>query len=460
MMSTHASDLCRVVLATPSGPVEMALPSQVAIADLLPTLVHHTTAAGAKPTVTDDWVLQRLGEAPLDEERTPAELRIRDGEVLHLRARDDALPVVHFDDLIDGVATGMRQRKDRWRDWMTGVVLHAVSAGALLVGLVTLLLAGPVGIRAAAATGIALALIAGGLIASRAFGESAAGVLLGAAAVPYAALGGLLGVTAPLPPTLAAPNVFAAAAGAGLAALLAATAVGAARAAFAAVVLAAAAAVAGGLLATAGGMLAWQAGAVVAAIAVAISTMIPQVAFWVAKLRLPALPTGPEDLSADVEPFAVGQLLDRAAAADQYMTAMFAAVGAVAATGLALLAPVGGFTAVALTLAMCSVLLLRARAMTSAYQRLATLGPAVLGLAMLILHFAADPNPLVRMYWLVITVGAAGVTAAFARLLPGRRLLPYWGRIGDIAEYIVAIAILPLTLGLLGVFGWARSLAG
>ncbi|HEV8557093.1 MAG TPA: type VII secretion integral membrane protein EccD [Actinophytocola sp.] len=461
-MRTYASDLCRVVLVTPNGPVEMALPAGVPICDLLPTLVHHSNSANGagRRQYGDDWVVQRFGEAPFDEERSPAELKVRDGETLHLRTRDDTLPAVHFDDLIDGVAAGMRHRRDRWRDWMTRRALLAVSGLALLVGLVVLLLDGPVAPRAAAAGGVALALVTGGMVASRAFGEAPAGVLLGGAAVPFAALAGLLGVTAPLPPSLAAANVFAAAAGAGLAALLAAVAVGAARSAFGAVVLTGAAAVVGGLLATVGGMTAWQAGAVVGAAAVTVSTTIPTSAFWLAKLRLPALPTGPEDLSADVEPYAVGQLLDRTAAADRYMTAMFTATGVIAAASLALLAPVGGTTAVALTLAISGVLLLRARAMTSAWQRLATLGPAVLGLALLVLHFAAGPALPVRMYWLVIALGAAGVAVAFAQLLPGRRLLPYWGRAGDIFEWVVAISILPLTLGLLGVFGWARSLAG
>jgi len=457
-MKTYATDLCRVVLVTPNGPVEMALPAGVPIADLLPTVVHH--ANGGRPNAGDDWVLQRFGEVPLDEVRTPAQLKIRDGETLHLRPRVNTLPAVHFDDLIDGVATGMRHRKDRWRDWMTRRALLAVAGLALLIGMAVLMLAGPVAARAAAAGGTALALVIGGTVASRAFGEPSAGVLLGAAAVPYAGLAGLLGVTAPLPPPLAAANMFAAAAGAGLAALLAGAAVGAARPAFGAVVLTGAAASAGGLLATTGGLASWQAGAVVAAATITASTLIPTVSFWLAKLRLPALPTGPEDLSADVEPYAVGQLLDRAAAADRYMTAMFAAAGAVVAAGLALLAPAGGPVEVALTLAICGVLLLRTRAMTSAYQRLATLGPALLGLGLLVLHFAASPALLVRMYWLVITLGAAGVAAAFAGVLPGRRLLPYWGRIGDITEYVVAIAILPLTLGLLGVFGWARALAG
>jgi type VII secretion integral membrane protein EccD len=457
-MKTGVTDLCRVVLVTPRGPVEMALPTGAPLCDLLPTLVHHSN--GGRPNAGDDWVLQRFGGTPLDEARTPAELKIRDGETLHLRVRDDQLPAVHFDDLIDGVATGMRHRKDQWRDWMTRRVLQALSGLALLVGLAVLAIDGPVAARGAAAALVALLLLLAGVAGSRAFGESSAGMLLGAAAVPYAALAGLLLVTAPLPPSLAAPNLFAASAGAGLAALLAGGAIGAGRPAFGAVVLVSGAAQAGGLLTAAAGMAATQAAAVVVATVLTVSTMIPTAAFWVAKLRLPALPTGPEDLAADVEPYAVTQVLDRTAAADRYMTAMFAAVGAVAAAAILLLAPAGGATAVTLTLAICGVLLLRARSMTSAWQRLATLGPAVLGLALLVLHFASGPAWGVRVYWLTITLGAAGVTVAFAQLLPGRRLLPYWGRIGDVLEYVVAIAILPLTLGLLGAFGWARAVAG
>jgi type VII secretion integral membrane protein EccD len=457
-----ASDMCRVVLATPSGAVEMALPAGVPICDLLPTLVHHvnSVAEQGQRNHGEDWVLQRFGGSPLDEERTPAELKIRDGETLHLRVRDDALPAVHFDDLVDGVATGMRRRKDRWRDWMTRRALLAVCALGLLVGLAVLMLDGPVGPRAAAAGAVALGLIAGGVVASRAFGDAAAAALLGAAGVAYAAWGGLLGVTAPLAPRLATPNVFAAAAGAGLAALLAATAIGAARAAFAAVALAALAAVSGGLLATLGGLAGWQAGAIVGAVAVTASAFVPTAAFWLAKLRLPALPTGPDDLAADVEPYPVGPLLERAAAADRYMTAMFSAAGVVAAAALALLAPVGGPTEVALTVAVSGVLLLRARAMTSAWQRLAAIGPATLGLALLVLRFAAEPVWAVRLYWLAIALGAAGAAAVAARLLPGRLLVPHWGRAGDIAEFLVSTAVLPLTLGTLGVFGWARSLAG
>jgi type VII secretion integral membrane protein EccD len=449
---------CRVVLVTPSGPVDMALPAGVAVCDLLPTLVHH--AKGGRPNAGDDWVLQRLGEAPLEEARTLEELGIRDGEMLHLRPREDALPAVHFDDLVDGVATGMRRRKDRWRDWMTRRALLGVCGLALLVGLVVLGLDGPVPARAAAAGTVAGGLVVAGMVASRAFGDAAAGVLLGAGAVGYAGLAGALAVTAPLPPALSAANALAAGATAGLAAVAAAAVGGVARPAFAAVAVAAEALAGGGLLAAAAGLTAWQAGSVLAVVAVTASTPIPTLAFWLAKLRLPALPTGPEDLAADVEPYAVGQLLDRAAAADRYMTAMFAAGGVVTTAGLALLAPAGGPTQTALALAVCGVLLLRARSMASAWQRMSTLAPAVAGLSLLVVHYASGPAWLMRMCWLAIVLGAAGAAAALARVLPGRRLVPYWGRAGDIAEYVVAIAMVPLTLALLGVLGWARALTG
>jgi WD domain, G-beta repeat len=214
--------------------------------------------------------------------------------------------------------------------------------------------------------------------------------------------------------------VTGAGAAAGLAAVAAAAAGGVARPAFGATAVAAAAAAAGGLLATAGGMRPWQAGAVMAAAAVTTGTLIPTLSFWLAKLRLPALPTGPEDLAADVEPYAVGQLLDRAAAADRYMTAMFAAASAVTTAGLSLLAPAGGHTQTTLTLAICGVLALRARSMTSAWQRLSALAPAAAGLGLLVVAHASGPAWLARLCWLVAVLAAAGTAAAFARVLPGR----------------------------------------
>ena len=44
--------------------------------------------------------------------------------------------------------------------------------------------------------------------------------------------------------------------------------------------------------------------------------------------------------------------------------------------------------------------------------------------------------------------------------LPGRRVLPYWGRAGEIAHTLFAVALLPLSLWVAGLFGWLRGLFG
>lgn len=81
------------------------------------------------------WVLQRLGDEPLDEEQSADALELRDGDTLYLRPRRAALPPVHFDDLVDGVATGVQERGDSWRPELThhvavAVVLLALAAGS------------------------------------------------------------------------------------------------------------------------------------------------------------------------------------------------------------------------------------------------------------------------------------------------------------------------------------------
>ena len=55
---------------------------------------------------------------------------------------------------------------------------------------------------------------------------------------------------------------------------------------------------------------------------------------------------------------------------------------------------------------------------------------------------------------------AAGILLAFSRTMPGRRLLPYWGRIVDIFEYVFAIATVVLLLAVFDAFTTVRAMAG
>jgi hypothetical protein len=54
---------------------------------------------------------------------------------------------------------------------------------------------------------------------------------------------------------------------------------------------------------------------------------------------------------------------------------------------------------------------------------------------------------------------AGGLTAA-ALTVPGRRLLPYWGRAADILHSVLAAALIPVLLLDLGVYHALRGLVG
>ena len=54
-------------------------------------------------------------------------------------------------------------------------------------------------------------------------------------------------------------------------------------------------------------------------------------------------------------------------------------------------------------------------------------------------------------------VVAAATLFAAERALPGHKLLPHWGRAGDLLQTLAAAALLPLTLWLLNVYYFVRS---
>ena len=178
-------------------------------------------------------------------------------------------------------------------------------------------------------------------------------------------------------------------------------------------------------------------------------------------MQLPALPTDAEDLQKDVDPVPGDLVVGRAAVADRYMSALFAAVGATAAVCLTLLARAGGTAPDLLVGLVCATMLLRSRVLVSGWQRLALLVPAIWGCALLVLVMAARSQAQARSgALLVLLVVLAGGCLAGARLLPGRRLVPYWGRIADIAETLLGASILPVVLAVLDVYHFARALGG
>ncbi|MYW11906.1 type VII secretion integral membrane protein EccD, partial [Streptomyces sp. SID2563] len=139
MTDTSVADLCHLTVRAPARTIDLSVPSDVPVADLLPTVLRY---AGEDIEETglehDGWILQRLGGRPLDDEATLATLGLTDGDVLHLRPRTDALPEVRLDDLVDGIASVTRDRLHDWSEGAARHLLRALVAVAVLAGLALL----------------------------------------------------------------------------------------------------------------------------------------------------------------------------------------------------------------------------------------------------------------------------------------------------------------------------------
>lgn len=461
------TDLSRVILVAPHRTLEMALPAMIPLADLLPVLVQRATGAGLPGlsgrqvkglTGEGDWVLQRLGGPPLDEELTPASLQIRDGETLYLRPRDTQLPPVHFDDLIDGLATGVRTRPDRWTEPLTRslfLVIGAIALGTCLA----LLLDTTFPRRGPIAGTVAMVLVFGTMMCSRALGDAWAAVMLGLAALPFAALFGYTILPATAVAGWSAPHLLCAAGVASVTALVVTFALGKHRAMFLAIWIVALAASAAAMLSVLN-LSAAQGAATIVTAALMASAFAPAIAFRLALMRLPQLPTSAADLSEDIEPYPGPKLISGAIVADTYLTWMLVAVGLVATGGTIILATAEGPAAYWFVVSVTLVMAIRSRGFNSGWQRAATLLPAVTGWVLLAIRTASAIQPYNRAIAVPALLTLAAAMVGLSRLLPGRRLLPYWGRYADAAEYVVALAMVILLLAVFDAFAWARALAG
>ena len=461
MPSDPGGDTCRVTMVAPRMRIDVALPTTVPLASLLPTLLWHSGEELAETGLAHGgWALQRAGDAPLDTAANVSALGIRDGDVLYLRPRERALPAAVYDDAADAIITTRHEQARSWRPE------HARAAALTAVGVLMLggavMLSGSAAPRlavAAAAAAAAILGLLGALAAARAFGDAVAGTVIGAGALPYAFLAGLDGArpaagglhgTTP-------PEFLAGAAALLVAAAIAAVAVGDPSSLLAG-------AFAAGLIAVGCALLALVtsgAGAAAAAIcvALALTPVIAPLAYRLAGLPRPDIPDSAHELRQRVRSLDGADVAARAMTADRAVTAMVAATGVlvVTATTIMLTAPGWGGTALA-TLAS-GLLLLRARVFAGAAQRGWLTGAGLAGL----LVVAAVAGPRLGAGAAIGVLAAAAVataTVAAAAVAPGRRVAPPLRRIADLADLAGTVATIPLALQVLHVFGAARALGG
>ncbi|MER5600182.1 type VII secretion integral membrane protein EccD, partial [Streptomyces sp. NPDC002265] len=200
------------------------------------------------------------------------------------------------------------------------------------------------------------------------------------------------------------------------------------------------------------------AAAAVASLAVLLGGFVPALSFRLAGMRMPALPTNPQQLQEGIEPYRGEDVTTRTELASGWMTALYAASGIVCAGCLAPLArnPV---LPEALTAAVLALLLLvHGRGMVNVWQRLALVLPGAWGVALLVFALTSDTPAADRPAVVAGLLASATLLAVASWTVPGRRMLPYWGRAAELLQSLLAIALLPLALWVLGVFAALRAI--
>jgi type VII secretion integral membrane protein EccD len=222
-----------------------------------------------------------------------------------------------------------------------------------------------------------------------------------------------------------------------------------------------------GCLAVAGGVLAAVArldvaatAGVLVALIMPLGSWMPVLAFRLTGMRLDPPPSSPEELQANLDPVPSKFVLDRTRLADQYMTALYTGLAVVVLGCLVILGLSTGWPARVVAIDAILLILLHSRVLVAARHRLAAVVPACIGAGVLAGAAGLRSDPHAWLGLLAALMVAAGLLLVGERSLPRHKLLPHWGRAGDLLHTATAVALIPAVLWLLNLYGFARAARG
>jgi len=186
----------------------------------------------------------------------------------------------------------------------------------------------------------------------------------------------------------------------------------------------------------------------------------PRLVLRVARLNGPQLPRTAEDLQEDTDPLPADQVLRRTALADRFLSLLTISTAAVLCAAYPVLLGDSGWAPAVLVGLFTVTAGLRARIHLTVAQRLALAAAGGFGGALLSQELARAVTGFDHHLVVLGLVAVFGVAVAAALRPASRRLRPVWGHVANIVETMTALAIVPVLLQVLGVYAFARGLAG
>jgi type VII secretion integral membrane protein EccD len=450
---------CRVTVVAPTARVDVSLPKQSTVAELVPILVRMT----AGETAGSGWALGRLGADPFVSSSTVADVGVRDGELLYLNSSDDEPAPLLFDDVVDAIASTAAEPRGMWRPELTRWVgltsaLVTLTGAGILVAAVR-----PAWPLTSVVDGmLALVLLLGAAAMGRSARDTGVPAVLAGAGLPASFLAGIaLGVRDGANPFAPQPEALAfGCAVLAVFAVLAAAAVPDRFAWFTAVAVAAAAGFVAALFTAATDTPSTSVAAVVAASALALSPLLPVTALRMARLPLPHVPVDVAAFRRDETPTPGPEVADRTRTAADVVAGLLAAIAMVVAGATVVLSWSGNSWAWALACLSGFAVLLRARAYTATNQRGTLVIGAIVVLAIATPGLAASGSASTRPALIagILLLGVVGL--AYGARARANQPSPYWTRLLDVLEVLTVVSLVPLAAGVLGLYQMARSLGG
>ncbi|MBC9734244.1 type VII secretion integral membrane protein EccD [Nocardioides marmotae] len=445
---TSTSGLVRVTVASGTRRVDLVLPGAVPVAELLPELARSVglldpaTVYGGYRVVTAEG-RELASDAGLTIQG------IEDGGLLTVSAGVDDEPPRVYDDVVEAMTDVVERDLKPWEP-ASGRRTALAAAGLLMaLGAVALLIQRGSLLAGVAAAVVATALVAGAIVLSRAQREPEAAVAVAWMAAAYAAVAGLMLVTDDY---LFGLPMAAAGGGALLAGLVALVGLGEGRTLVTPPVVVGAILLATGLVMNGVDVDHRVVLTTTLVLVVLVGSIFPWLALGATATRVDQLYTV-ADITADPDEIDPERVQADARVAHEILLGISSTVGLL----LVIIAPLAvalGLSGALLAVVACLVVMLRTRQYRTGSEVLVGLvsgitGLVSVGVAILWLHPDWRPGA-------AVALAATGAVLLAVTLLPGTPSLRR-GRLGDLAESICLLTLLPLTVVATGVFSAIRG---
>ncbi|RMI31838.1 type VII secretion integral membrane protein EccD [Nocardia stercoris] len=473
----RAPDLTRVTVLAKHTQVDIAIPVDVPMALVIPSVVDMVAQHSRSNDFDEsgeqfepaEWVLSRIGQPPFSSSLSLGEHGVRDGELLMLTSADQVAPPPLFDDIMYNVAIA---DADHFRNWSprTAQITGAIIAAAAVLTGCTGLLAAPDAlvswIPGSIAAFLTLLLVVTGTVLGRMYGDRSTALVLGGCALATGFTAGMLLV--PVHDNhFGWANLLLGSVFTGAIAVLAWRVSGVGSTLFIGAAAIAVFAVPAALV----GLLTDQPnkaiGAVAAALGLGALSLAPRISMLLAELPLPPVPTpgtpidptedDPDDHRALPTMDVLRAKADRAR---KYMaglvgaTTLVTAVGSLAAVDVTAKHPY--WQGVALALVCAAALMFRSRTYAGAVEAIVLIsGGALITLAVLVGAAFTQQQPLAIFGAAMVILIAALVLGT---VVPKQTATPPMRRAVELLEYAFVAAVVPLVFWVADLYSLVRSL--